>query len=231
MMCRRYFITGTDTGVGKTIVSEGLLWAWRRQGLRVVGMKPIATGAARTGNGLRNSDAEALRCASTGPPPYSDVNPYVFEPAIAPHIALGRSGLPFSFDVIAAAIARLERHADVLIVEGAGGWRVPLTEKLTFVDLVRALQLPVILVVGFRLGCINHAILSAQAIKRDGVTFAGWIANSVDPGYDEHNDTVEFLRSQIAAPYLGLIPRPVTGFQARAILDSAVVTLQDNALG
>jgi dethiobiotin synthetase len=227
----RYFITGTDTGVGKTIVSEGLLSAWRRRGLRVAGMKPIATGASWTPDGLRNPDAEVLRHACTDTPPYADVNPYAFEPPMAPHMALRRSGLSFSFDLVGAAMSRLEDRSDVLIVEGAGGWLAPLTETLALADLARVFRLPVILVVGLRLGCINHALLSAQAIARDGVLFAGWIANCVEPGYSETVDTVEFLRSRIAASYLGQIPWPATSDQGLGALDAAVTTLHNEALG
>jgi dethiobiotin synthetase len=203
-----YFLTGTDTDVGKTLVATALLHKAQSEGLTTVGLKPVAAGAELTKEGLRNEDALALQAVSSVKLHYEQVNPYCFEPAIAPHIAAAEAGTRLT-------VARLEgfcrgvllQKPDFCVIEGAGGWRVPLNNRETLADLAKSLQLPVILVVGMRLGCINHALLTAQAIQQDGLRLTGWVANtcemSVMPRYQDNLDT---LKSLLAAPLLGEIP-------------------------
>jgi dethiobiotin synthetase len=161
---RGVVVTGTDTGVGKTLVAAGLLHGLARRGLRVAGMKPVATGCERTAAGLRNDDALCLGRHASVDAAYEEINPYAFEPAIAPHVAAAEAGVRIDLARIAACCARLSRGADRVVVEGVGGWRVPLNEREDVGDLARLLGLPVLLVVGVRLGCLNHARLSADAI-------------------------------------------------------------------
>ena len=200
---RGFFITGTDTGVGKTRVAEGLLRVFAATGLRAVGMKPVASGASQTNTGLRNADALILQAASSTSPLYEEVNPYVFTPAIAPHLAAAEAGVTIELSRILAAYQRLCNAADVVIVEGVGGWQVPLADDLKLPDLAQGLGLPVILVVGLRLGCLNHAQLSARAIHDDGLTLAGWVANSIDPDFERHSGNLATLKRAMQAPLLG----------------------------
>jgi dethiobiotin synthetase len=201
-----WFITGTDTDCGKTLVSTALVRKLRDQGQRVAVMKPVASGCARTADGLRNDDALTLLAASGQALSYEQVNPYAFEPAIAPHIAAQRAGVRIDAHRLCTAAAEMRAAHDCLLVEGAGGWRVPLTDGLDMAGLAAALELPVILVVGMRLGCINHALLTAQAIERDGCRLVGWVANRVDPRMAEFDANVATLRSGIGAPCLGVLP-------------------------
>lgn len=200
------FITGTDTEVGKTIAALAVMQAWQAQGDTVIGMKPVASGSRATPDGLRNEDAELLRRQSSVALPYAHLNPYPFAPPIAPHLAAAEVGVEISVPTLVAAYQVLRPQADRVVVEGAGGWRVPLNQRTTWADFVRAADLPVILVVGLRLGCINHAWLSAEAIVRDGLTLAGWIANAMDPDYPAQS-TLDTLSPQIPAPLLGVLPR------------------------
>ena len=200
------FVTGTDTGIGKTWVAVGLLHALSLRGRRVAGMKPVASGAEQAEGGLRNADALLLQSHCTAAIEYADVNPYVFAEPIAPHFAAARAGIRVRMDRIRAAYARLCAQSEAVVVEGIGGWRVPLAPRLQNADVARALQLPVILVVGLRLGCINHAQLTVEAISTDGLPLAGWAANTVDRDYEPAQGTVDFLRERIAAPLLGVIP-------------------------
>jgi len=202
---RGVFVTGTDTGVGKTHASCVLIGALRMRGLRVVGMKPVASGCRATPEGLRNDDAEALIAASAPMPSYADCNPYAFAPAIAPHIAARAAGVEVQLAPLLAAQARLARLADRIVVEGVGGWMAPLSESLMQADLVRALEVPVVLVVGLRLGCINHALLSARAIAADGAALVGWIANRIDADMPEVDANLATLRTRIDAPLLGVL--------------------------
>ncbi|WP_263261202.1 dethiobiotin synthase [Pseudomonas sp. RIT-PI-S] len=206
-MNRAYFVTGTDTEVGKTTVSAGLLQAARRAGLSTLGAKPIASGCERTARGLRNSDAVALIAESTITLPYEAINPLAFEPAIAPHIAAREAGVTLSVDALVPAMQHvLAQQAGFTLVEGAGGWRVPLAGQSNFSDLAMALRLPVILVVGVRLGCINHALLTAEAIARDGLVLAGWVANIVDPQTSRLEENLATLSERLPAPCLGRVP-------------------------
>lgn len=222
---RGFFITGTDTGVGKTLVAAGLLRVIAATGLRAVGMKPVASGASQTTTGLRNADALALQAASSTSPSYEDVNPYVFSPAIAPHLAAAEAGVTIELSRILTAYQRLCAEADVVVVEGVGGWQVPLTDGLQLPDLARALGLPVILVVGLRLGCLNHAQLSARAIREDGLIIAGWVANAIDPDFERRTGNLATLKRAMHAPLLGEIPwrAGITAEGAGDSLDTASI--------
>lgn len=203
-----FFVTGTDTDVGKTTIAAGLLRAARLAGLSTAAVKPVASGCEAGADGLRNSDALALLAECSLPLSYAAVNPFAFAPAIAPHLAAREAGVELKVEALAAAVkAVLAQRADVTLVEGAGGWRVPLGEQATLADLPVALDLPVILVVGVRLGCINHALLTAEAITRDGLRLAGWVANVLDPQTSRLDDNLRTLSERLAAPCLGRVPR------------------------
>jgi dethiobiotin synthetase len=202
---RGVFVTGTDTGVGKTRASVALLHAQRGLGRRAVGMKPVASGCRAAHGELRNEDTEALIAASSPTPPYALSNPFALPLAIAPHIAARDAGVEIAIGPIVAAYRELAATADRIVVEGVGGWSVPLSDTLMQADLVRALDLPVVLVVGLRLGCINHALLTARAILADGCALSGWIANRIDPAMSHADLNIETLRTRIAAPLLGVI--------------------------
>ncbi|XOZ34960.1 dethiobiotin synthase [Halomonadaceae bacterium KBTZ08] len=203
-----FFVTGTDTDTGKTIVSTGLLLLAARNGLRTRAMKPLASGCERTPEGLRNADALALSGAMTESMAYETINPVALEPAIAPHVAAREAGRQVSAGRLAGFCrGAMTRPADLFLVEGAGGWRVPLNDHETWTDLVKELQLPVILVVGLRLGAINHALLSADAIQRDGCRLAGWIANRCTPEpMAREQDTFNTLCERMPAPCMGRVP-------------------------
>lgn len=203
---RGVFVTGTDTGVGKTQVALALLRAFVRAGLHTVGMKPVASGTVLTPDGLRNEDAQLLQQAASLPKPYELVNPYAFIPPIAPHIAATEAGMSIELPRILKAFHQLCEGADVAVVEGVGGWQVPLSDTLGMPDVVRALALPVILVVGLRLGCLNHALLSTRAIRSDGLKLAGWVANGIDPHFERHAENLITLTHGINAPLLSTIP-------------------------
>ena len=225
------FIAGTDTGIGKTFASCALLHALRAEGLRASGMKPIASGCVRTREGLRSEDALALIEASDPRPDYATCNPYAFEPAIAPHLAADDAGARVDPAVIASAFARLAAHADAVVVEGVGGWMVPLSHMLDASAIPRALGLPVILAVGLRLGCINHARLSARAITGDGCRLLGWIGNAIDPDMARRADNLATLRDLLPAPCLGVLEHgvdPATAARA-GMLNAAVAALQSDA--
>lgn len=207
-MTAAFFIAGTDTEVGKTTIAAGLLCAARRQGLSTAACKPVASGSEPTAEGLRNSDALALLSQCSLPLGYHEVNPLAFAPAIAPHLAAREAGVELTAQVLLAPVRHiLNKNADFTVVEGAGGWRVPLAEGGYLSDLPVALGLPVILVVGVRLGCINHAVLSAEAIARDGLRLVGWVANIVDPDTSRLDDNLATLEQLLPAPCLGRVPR------------------------
>lgn len=204
---RSLFVTGTDTGVGKTVAAAALLHALRRAGLRVAGMKPVASGCDDTPDGLRNEDALALQAAASAPTPaYDDVNPYALRIPTAPQLAARTMGVRVSTDVLLAAHARLAEGRDVVVVEGAGGWLAPMDDGLDQPDFARMLDAPVVLVVGVRLGCLSHARLTARAIAQDGFTLAGWVANLVDPTFPERTEYLDLLRNALPAPCLGVLP-------------------------
>jgi len=205
-MSAAVFVTGTDTAVGKSIVAASLLRALQAQGVRALGMKPVASGCAMTPRGLRNEDAELLRTHGSGAPDYALVNPYALPEPIAPHLAAVHAGVEIRMDPILAAFAALSTMSQYVVVEGVGGWAVPLSATLMQADLARALKLPVLLVVGLRLGCINHALLSARAIEADGCELIGWIGNAVDPHMACVEENLATLRERLHAPCQGVLP-------------------------
>ncbi len=201
-MTTAYFVTGTDTGVGKTFVSCALLQALARRHPRVVGMKPVAAGLVQTQDGWDSEDAIALRAASTVRVPAALDNPVRLPDPLSPHLAAERAGTRIDIHHLVACQRELAQHADAVVVEGAGGFLVPLSPTHTGADLAQALGLPVLLVVGLRLGCLNHALLSAEAIRARGLTLAGWVANRIDPGMAAPDDNIAFLRQRLGAPLL-----------------------------
>lgn len=203
---RGVFIAGTDTGVGKTLIAAALLRALASRGVRAVGMKPVAAGCAPTERGLRNEDVTALAGASNVEAPIDLINPYRFEPAIAPHLAAARAGVTISLAHIRDAFVALSAMARWVVVEGAGGLLVPLNDREDFADLVRLLELPVVLVVGMRLGCLNHALLTAEAIRGRGLRLAGWVANCLEAAMPAFKENVQALRGRLGAPLLGTVP-------------------------
>ncbi|QIR28307.1 dethiobiotin synthase [Kluyvera genomosp. 3] len=225
-MTERFYVTGTDTEVGKTVASTALLQAARLLGRHAVGYKPVASGSEMTDEGLRNSDALALQRNSALPLRYEEVNPYTFAEPTSPHIVSADEQRPIEAGVLSAGLRALEAQADWVLVEGAGGWFTPLSPTLTLADWVRDEQLPVILVVGVKLGCINHAVLTAQAVQQAGLRLAGWIANDVVPPGRRHTEYLSTLQRMLPAPLLGEIPwlgesvddRPLGGYLDLSLL-------------
>lgn len=206
-MPRAFFVTGTDTHVGKTFVTAALLRALNARGLRTVGLKPLASGCVWQEGAWTNDDALILQQAASQFLPYAVINPIALINPVAPHLAARAQGQNLSLQKLVMALqAGLKADADVTLIEGAGGWYVPLNEQECFSDLARELSLPVILVVGIRLGCINHALLTVAAIEHAGVSLAGWVANCVDPVMDCREENIDYLRQKIAAPCLGVLP-------------------------
>ncbi|PRY71961.1 dethiobiotin synthase [Halomonas ventosae] len=215
-----YFITGTDTDAGKTLVTSGLLALARRRGLTTLGLKPVASGCEATLEGLRNADALALQAQCHPAVDYVTVNPVAFAPAIAPHLAARRAGIRLALDdLVDQARPLLAEQRDLTLVEGAGGWRVPLNEHEDLSGLAVQLGLPVLLVVGLRLGCISHARLTGEAIRADGLRLAGWVGSLVEPelSFDAaaddtlYRDNLATLAATLPAPCLGVVPRLATG--------------------
>lgn len=199
-----YFVTGTDTGVGKTLISCALLYAFAAQGHRVIGMKPVAAGDCDDND--RNDDAKRLRAAGNVEASFGQINPYCFAQAVAPHLAAKFVGVSINLDRIVQSYNELAAQADVVIVEGAGGFKVPLNDHQDMTDLAVQLDLPVILVVCIRLGCINHALLTVESIKGSGLKLAGWVANVMDEHMVMLDENIVALKSRIAAPLLGVVP-------------------------
>jgi dethiobiotin synthetase len=217
------FITGTDTEVGKTYVAAGILRALVTRGVRARGFKPVASGAQRTAaGGLVNEDVSLLTAAAGPGAQDSLINVYCFEPAIAPHVAAARAGVAIDVARIVATAGRLAEEAAFVVAEGAGGWRVPLAPGVDMAALAARLGWPVLLVVGLRLGCINHARLTAEAVRADGLTLLGWVGNSLFPDYPEKDSTIETLRSLLPAPCLGLVNHGEAAEQALAPLATAL---------
>lgn len=206
-MSRGYFITGTDTGVGKTAIAAGIVHCAAKAGRRVAVMKPVASGCERTPQGLRNEDALALIEASGLGWNYGRVNPYAFEPPIAPHIAAEKAGIQIDRETISSVREQLLAESDFMVVEGVGGFRVPLAAGFDTVDLAHDAGLPVIMVVGIRLGCINHALLTAGAIAAAGLELAGWVGNRLDEEMPVIAENIASLRVLLPAPCLGIVPR------------------------
>ncbi|MBO6848871.1 MAG: dethiobiotin synthase [Marinobacter sp.] len=208
MAKKTFFVTGTDTGVGKTIASAAILEAAKGLGKRTLAMKPIASGCDESSYGLRNEDALILQSAMTESLPYDQVNPIALKPAIAPHVAAEMAGRQLTAQRLVGFCRGMQvRPADLLLIEGAGGWRVPLNDRETYSAVPGEMGIPVILVVPLRLGCINHALLSAEAIRNDGLTLAGWVANRPDQEVMScEQETLNYLLMGLGAPCLGVIP-------------------------
>ncbi len=208
MSRQRFFITGTDTDVGKTQCAAALLHLAGKQSKKSLGLKPLAAGCEETEQGLRNSDALLLMKHSTEKLPYEQVNPVSLKEAIAPHLAATRINKPLSAARISGYLrgVLMINRADFICIEGAGGWRLPLNPRETLADVVTELKTPVILVVGMKLGCINHALLTCEAIVRDGLIVAGWIANGIDPNMEAYEENIDSLKALIRAPCLGEVP-------------------------
>lgn len=190
------FITGTDTGIGKTHVTLACLQALRQNGIKVAGMKPVASGAQMVNGQLRNEDALLLQQAMELDVPYGLINPYCFEPSVSPHIAAQQLGVEIDLQVIKQNYQQLADKAGFVIVEGVGGWLAPLSNQISVADMAQALNLPVVLVVGIRLGCLNHASLSFEMIKNSGVQLAGWVANHLQTDMQFATEQIEYLSQQ-----------------------------------
>ena len=210
---KSYFITATDTDAGKTFISSGLLKYWSNEGYETLGFKPVASGCQPTPEGLRNDDALALMAAASVSLGYDIINPYSFEPAIAPHLAAAQAGMTIDLETIVSDIFQYQKKAERVLVEGVGGWLVPLNERQSVADLACMLDFPIILVVNIRLGCINHALLTVQAIEQRGLTIAGWVANSAGNVNSEEEDNsayfeenIQSIQSRFTAPLLGVVP-------------------------
>jgi len=216
---RGVFVTGTDTGVGKTRVACALLRGCVARGERAVGMKPVAAGAEMRGGRLWNEDVALLRAASNSQAPQRLVNPYCFAPPIAPHLAAREAGVEIRIETIVEAFGALAARADWVVVEGAGGLLVPLSENCDMGQVACALALPVVLVVGMRLGCLNHALLTVRAIRELGLTLAGWVANCIDPDAARLQQNIGSLRNRIPAPLLAQIAFDPTHAASRLIIE------------
>jgi len=223
-MTRGVYITGTDTGIGKTTVSCALLRALRARGLRAVGMKPVASGCERTSDGWRNDDALRLLAASDPQPDYALVNPFALPDPTAPELAARDVGIVVGLDPLRGAFDALAALSDRVVVEGVGGWAAPLSAQLDQAELARALELPVLLVVGLRLGCISHARLTAGAIRADGLHLLGWIGNAIDAQFHRSEETSAILDRVIDAPRLGVLAHATDAtLHSTALADAARV--------
>ncbi|WP_117234398.1 dethiobiotin synthase [Vibrio maerlii] len=205
-MMNAFFVAGTDTEVGKTVVSKAILQALGAKGLKTIGYKPVAAGCEETAEGLRNSDALHLQEAATLDLKYDDVNPYALKVPASPHFAAKCDGVEIEQDVITSKLDEHKENSDIVLVEGAGGWRVPISDTDYLSSWVKKEQLPVVLVVGIKLGCLSHAILTAEAIRNDGLNVVGWVANRINPGTEHYAEIIALLEKQMGAPKLGEIP-------------------------
>lgn len=205
-MIKALFITGTDTDVGKTVTSKAILQAFDAKGFSTIGYKPVAAGCEKTADGFRNSDALHLMNAATCECDYADVNSYPLELPTSPHIAAKHEHKVIEFSALSEALQQHKSKADVVLVEGAGGWRVPVSEGEFLSSWVKQERLPVVLVVGIKLGCLNHARLTAECVKNDGLNLVGWVANRINPGTEHYQEIIEALKTMIDAPQLGEIP-------------------------
>lgn len=227
-MRKKYFVTGSDTDVGKTIVSAAILCAGAKNNLSTLGMKPIAAGCMKTEDGLRNQDALLLKQFSTKDISYQQLNPVALEPAVAPHIAAAESGRRLTADqLVSYCRGVFMQSADLTIIEGAGGWYVPINPRETIADIAKQLSLPVILVVAVRLGCINHALLSARSIANDGLKLAGWVANVIDENGERVAENIEAIGDRIGAPLLAeILPMPSLSEEERIEQVSNLIKLE-----
>jgi dethiobiotin synthetase len=232
---RGFFIAGTDTGCGKTRVTVGLLRALHGLGVAAIGMKPVAAGTISTNVGIINEDVCKIAAASYDDhglrPSPRDINPYCFESAVSPNIAAQRAGIRVDLNLIASSYARLAERCVCVAVEGAGGWLCPIGADASMADVARKLALPVVMVVGMRLGCLNHALLTAEAIERSGVRLAGWIASVIDPAMQALPENLETLRSRLSAPHLAQLPHASDCAADAACLHSAALALLHCAAG
>lgn len=222
---RSVFIAGTDTGIGKTHAACTLLHALRAAGHAACGMKPVASGCVETAEGLRNDDALALQSAGRTLLPYALINPVALRDPLSPHLAAAHDGVEISLAPMRQAFGQLAGSHQRVVVEGVGGWLVPLAPGLFAADIAKQWQLPVILVVGLRLGCLNHALLSARAIEADGCRLLGWIGNCIDPHMAAPEENLATLRELLPAPCLGVLPHGVAPVAAAAYLHAAVAAL------
>ncbi len=200
-----YFITGTDTGVGKTLIASALVHQFAQSGLKSIGMKPVAAGCELVNGELISEDVTRLIAASNVTAPLAQLNPYAFAPAVAPHIAAKQAGVEIELTTIQEAYQALAQNADIVIVEGVGGFCVPLGDGMNTTDLAQALNLPIILVVGMRLGCLNHALLTVEAIQARSLILAGWIANQIDPQMAAFEENLDTLKQRIPAPCVATV--------------------------
>jgi dethiobiotin synthetase len=221
-MRRDFFVTGTDTGVGKTLLTAALLRRLRAAGVSVAGMKPVAAGATAGPEGRANGDALLLQAESSERHAYAIVNPCLYEAAVAPHIAAAESGVAIDTARIVQAHRALAARARVVVAEGAGGFLVPLDASRSFAELPQLLRMAVILVVGLRLGCLNHALLTAEAIAARGLELAGWIGNGIDRGFDRREANLATLAERLRAPCLGVVP-----WLAEPAVEAAASHLED----
>lgn len=205
-MIDAFFIAGTDTDVGKTVASKAILQALGAKGLNTIGYKPVAAGSDKTAEGWRNSDALHLQKAATLDIAYDDVNPYALELPASPHIAAKHEHVEIKYEVLSEKLAHHKEQSDIVLVEGAGGWRVPVSDTDSLSTWVQQEQLPVVLVVGIKLGCLSHALLTAEIIKADGLNLVGWVANRVNPGTEHYAEIIDMLEDRLDAPKLGEIP-------------------------
>lgn len=218
-MNKGFFITGTDTGVGKTWFTVLLMRFLHEKGVQVNGMKPIASGAEEHEGRLVNEDATAILAACASPLKYDEVNPFLYEPPVAPHIAADKAQKPIDIARIMAAYDSLQAKSECLVVEGVGGWRVPVNDSQTLGHIAGKMQLPVILVVGLRLGCINHALLTAEAIRQDGLELAGWAVSTLEPDYLYREETLATLKQALNGPLLAEIPHCTDNSLDQAVLN------------
>ncbi len=204
---KQFFIAGTDTDAGKTLVSSALLHGFNERGFSTAAVKPVAAGCKKTSQGLRNDDALILQSVMSAEICYDEINAVALEPPIAPHIAAEKINLRITAEDLAKNCEHVfQKNYDITLVEGAGGWKVPLNDDETLADLVKELNVPVILVVGLKLGCINHSLLAFDAIKNDGLCVSGWVANQIDKDMTVVDENIETLKKRLACPFLGHIP-------------------------
>ncbi len=205
-MINAFFIAGTDTDVGKTVASKAIMQAFAEKGFSTIGYKPVAAGSDKTEFGYRNSDALHLMKVATCDRPYKDVNPYALALATSPHIAAKHENVEIDFELLSEKLHQHQQVADVVLVEGAGGWRVPVSDTDFLSSWAKQEQLPVVLVVGIKLGCLSHALLTAECIRADGLKIVGWVANRINPGTENYAEIIATLEANLDAPKLGEIP-------------------------
>lgn len=227
-----WFVTGTDTGVGKTVVAAGLILALVQRQVTAVGMKPVASGCVNNGAGWRNADAELLISVANVDVRYEAVNPYAFEAPVAPHLAAQDAGIEINKDKIFSCLHKLSSMADYAIIEGVGGWSVPISETCTMEEVAKGLGLPVILVVGMRLGCLNHAALTAAAIANSGCRLRAWVANQIDPDFQLLDRNISSLDNLLSVPCIGVLPWQPHGCSPSVVAETLdLATLLDSRGG